>query len=105
VEQKFILTQKGYLRCGIVHMHRDLLKDGDECIGGGYYQLDYVSNILVLDRESFDYGEPRWNLLVQSDIPLRVPSAFKGLQIIYYSQDNCQPDFRVSQELQVLYED
>ena len=48
----------GYLRLGMVNQHKDLLKQGDQCIGG-YYQLDWTSNSLVLDRASYDFGRPR----------------------------------------------
>lgn len=53
---KFIITMDGYFRLGMVNMHKDLLKPGDECIGGGYYYIDYTSNRIILDRASYDYG-------------------------------------------------
>ena len=31
---KFIITMEGYFRLGMVNQHRDLLKPGDQCIGG-----------------------------------------------------------------------
>ena len=34
---KFIITMDGYLRLGMVNQHKDLLKPGDSCLGGGYY--------------------------------------------------------------------
>jgi len=60
---KFIITMDGYLtssksltlghsskldgsrsiatfRLGMVNQHKDLLKPGDQCIGGGYYHFD-----------------------------------------------------------------
>jgi hypothetical protein len=27
----------GYFRLGMVNQHKDLLKPGDSCLGGGYY--------------------------------------------------------------------
>ena len=34
----------GVFRLGMVNQHRHLLKPGDQCIGGGYYRFDYISN-------------------------------------------------------------
>ena len=41
---KFIITMDGYFRLGMVNQHKHLLKPGDQCIGGGYYHFDFVSN-------------------------------------------------------------
>jgi len=71
---KFIITMDGYLRLGMVNQHRDLLKPGDQCIGGGYYYFDFVSNRIILDRSSYDFGKPKWHLLER----LKVPSSIKG---------------------------
>ena len=60
---KFIITMAGYLRLGMVNLHKDLLIGDDQCIGGGYYQFDWASNRLLLDRASYDFGRPRWHLL------------------------------------------
>ena len=38
----------------------DLLQPGDRCLGGGYWEIDYVDNCLELSGRSYDYGEPRW---------------------------------------------
>ncbi len=38
---KFIITMDGYFRLGMVNQHKDLLKPGDSCLGGGYYHFDY----------------------------------------------------------------
>ena len=73
--QKFIVTQNGFLRLGIVRMHKDLLQAGDVCLGGGFYKIDYVSNRIILDGESFDFGAPRWNRVVGS---LKVLIHFRG---------------------------
>ena len=54
---KFIITMDGYFRLGMVNQHKDLLKPGDSCLGGGYYHFDYTSNRIVLDRSSYDFGK------------------------------------------------
>ena len=52
----------GYFRLGMVNQHKHLLKPGDQCIGGGYYHFDFVSNRILLDRESYDFGRPAGNI-------------------------------------------
>ncbi len=42
---KFIITADGYFRLGMVNQHKDLLKPGDQCIGGGYYHFGDVLKI------------------------------------------------------------
>ena len=96
---KFIITLDGTLRLGMVNLHKHLLKSGDQCIGGGYYQFDYVSNRIILDRASFDYGRPKWHLLNV----LKVPSAYRGMSIVYKYDDGLRDDFNVSEELQIEY--
>ena len=70
---KFIITMDGYFRLGMVrsalcdashlkNQHKHLLKPGDQCIGGGYYHFDFVSNCILLDRESYDFGRPKWHI-------------------------------------------
>ena len=98
---KFIITMDGVFRLGMVNQHKDLLKPGDQCVGGGYYQFDFVSNRLLLDRESYDFGRPRWHLLET----LKVPSTYRGLRIIYTYDDGSQDDFDVTKELKVEYYD
>ena len=44
---KFIITMDGYFRLGMVNQHKDLLKPGDSCLGGGYYHFDYTSNWFI----------------------------------------------------------
>ena len=56
---KFIITMDGYFRLGMVNQHKDLLKPGDSCLGGGYYHFDYTSNRIILDRSSYDFGKPQ----------------------------------------------
>ena len=60
---KFIITMDGYFRLGMVNQHKHLLKPGDQCIGGGYYTFDFVSNRIIPDRSSYDFGKPKWHLL------------------------------------------
>lgn len=98
---KFIVTMDGHLRMGMVSQHKHLLKAGDQCIGGGYYYLDFISHRIILDRESYDFGRPRWHLLST----LLVPAAYRGLSIVYQYDDNFHDDFRVSDELTIAYEE
>ena len=98
-QQKFIITMDGYLRLGMVHQHKDLLKGDDECIGGGYYQFDWASNRLVLDRMSIEFGRPLWHLLTT----LKVPASYRGLRIVYLYDDLYTEDFNVSENLQIEY--
>ena len=81
---KFIITMDGYLRLGMVNQHKDLLIGDDSCIGGGYYQFDWASNRLLLDRASYDFGRPRWHLLDT----LKVPASYRGLRIVYIYDDD-----------------
>ena len=85
----------GYFRLGMVNQHKDLLKPGDSCLGGGYYHFDYTSNRTILDRSSYDFGKPKWHLLET----LKVPSVYRGLRLVYFYDDD--REFDVSQELQI----
>ena len=98
---KFIITMDGYFRLGMVNQHKDLLKPGDSCIGGGYYVFDFVSNRIILDRESYDFGRPNWHLLEV----LKVPSTYRGLLIVYKYDDGFHEDVNVSEELKIEYYD
>ena len=100
-QPKFIITMDGYFRLGMVHMHSDLLKPGDQCIGGGYYQFDYASNRIILDRSSYDFGKPKWHLLDT----LKVPSVYKGLKLVYKYDDNFHDDLNVGEEIKIEYYD
>lgn len=64
---------------GMVTLHRDLLLAHEQCLGGGYYEFDYVGNRLVLSGKSFDYGPPRWGKIEV----LKVPEAYRGMGIVY----------------------
>lgn len=107
---KFVITMErlrvgvrssgiGVLRLGMVNQHKDLLKPGDQCIGGGYNTFDYVSNRIILDRSSYDFGKPKWHLLER----LKVPSVYRGLRIVYVSDDGFHDDYNVNEELQIEY--
>ena len=96
---KFIITLDGYLRLGMVNMHEDLLQPGDQCIGGGYYYFDYASNRILLDRESYDFGRPKWHYLEV----LKVPSAYRGMQIIYQFRDKSQSNLIVTDSKEIIY--
>ena len=98
---KFIITMDGYFRLGMVNQHKHLLKPGDQCIGGGYYFFDFISNRITLDRESYDFGRPRWHLLDT----LRVPSTYRGMSLIYKYDDGFHDDFNISEELKIEYYD
>ena len=91
----------GHIRFGIVNQHKDLLNPGDQCIGGGYYRFDFISNRIILDRESYDFGKPKWHLLDT----LKVPSTYKMLRLVYVYDDRFQKDFNVSEELKIEYYD
>ena len=93
---KFIITIDGVFRLGQVNQHKHLLKQGDQCIGGGYYHFDFVSNRIILDRESYDFGRPKWHLLEV----LKVPSTYRGMRIVYKYDDGFHDDFNDSEELQ-----
>ena len=94
---KFIITMDGYFRLGMVNQHKDLLKPGDSCLGGGYYHFDYTSNRIVLDRSSYDFGKPKWHLLEV----LKVPSVYRGLRLVYFYDDD--REFDVSRVLLTLH--
>ena len=91
---KFIITMDGYFRLGMVNQHKDLLKPGDQCVGGGYYHFDYTTNRIL-------FGRPKWHLLET----LKVPSTYRGMQIVYSYDDGFHDDFNVSQELNIEYYD
>ena len=66
-----------------------------------YYTFDFVSNRIILDRESYDFGRPKWHLIET----LKVPSTYRGLRIVYKYDDGFHDDFNVSEELQIEYYD
>lgn len=99
MQPKFILTLSGHLRIGYVAMHKDLLLPNDTCIGGGYWEIDYASNRLLLSGRSYDYGKPKWNFV---EGKLFVPRDYRGLSI-EYSGDSMMDDVDVSAEFEISY--
>ncbi len=94
---KFIITSSGYLRLGMVTLHRELLMPHEQCLGGGFYEYDYVSNILVLSGKSFDYGPPRWSKV---DV-LHIPEALRGTPIIY--RDHWDEELNITNRFTIKY--
>ena len=94
---KFIITNGGHLRLGMVTLHRDLLMAHEECRGGGFYDIDYVGNALLLSGKSFDYGPPRWSGIAV----LLVPEAYRGMTIIY--RDSRGDELNLTAEMTINY--
>ena len=63
----------------------------------GHFQLFSF----ILDRESYDFGRPKWHLLEM----LKVPSTYRGMRIVYKYDDGFHDDFNVSEELPIEYYD
>lgn len=80
---KFVVTGEGYVRLGDVRLHRELLWPGDYCLGGGFYRFDYVNRLVVLDRESYDYGRPQWSKLAEARIRLRISNEYEGFRFVW----------------------
>lgn len=100
MEQKFVITADGYFRYGVVRLHKDLLVCGDICLGGGYYEFDYASGRMLLDRESYDFGMPRWHRLNGT---LKVPSELRGLRLVYTSPDRYVETLDINEEFEIDY--
>lgn len=98
LQKKFLLTSHGHLRIGVVHMHRDLLQLGDHPMGGGFWDIDYTANRLVLSGRSFDFGEPQWGVVST----LHVPQAYRSMTIVY-NGDTPSHNFDVSSRLAIDY--
>lgn len=96
---KFVITKSGWFRLGMVNQHRDLLEHFDVCIGGGYYEFDWVGNRIILSRSSYDFGGPKWSHLKT----LIVPTAYRGMKIVYRYDDGTV--FGVTENLLVEYDD
>ena len=94
---KFIITNQGFLRLDVVYLHRDLLMPHEDCLGGGFYEYDYVANRLMLSGKSYDYGYPQWSKI---DV-LKVPEAFKGVPIIY--RDIHDEELNLTDEFTIEY--
>lgn len=98
-QQKFIVTKDGKLRLGTVKRHCELLRASEACIGGGYYELDYISHRLLLSGASSDYGEPMWENIES----LKVSAFYRGLDIIYTSWDSWKGYVPVSEITEIIY--
>lgn len=96
---KFIITDTGWLRLGHVVMHKDLLKPNENCLGGGFYEFDYTSGILLLSGKSYDFGIPKWSWLDS----VKVPDTYSGFLIIYRYDDSYEDDFMLSRDIPVEY--
>lgn len=94
---KFIITNSGYLRLGMVTLHRDLLMRHEQCLGGGFYEFDYAGEKLILSGKSFDYGPPRWNKVET----LKVSEAYHGVPIIY--RDHCGEELNITNLFTITY--
>lgn len=81
--QKFIITHEGVFKYGNVRLHKDLLECKEMCIGGGFYEFDYVSNGLLLTGKSYDFGRPKWHYIDT----LKLPLVFQGLTMLYEGED------------------
>ena len=81
--QKFIITDDGLFKYGDVKMHKDLLSPMEECLGGGFWEINAFEGRLYLYGRSYDYGEPRWGHIEE----LRMPSALRGLKVPYDDEE------------------
>lgn len=87
------------LRLGTVTRHCELLKPGEQCLGGGFYELDYISGRLLLSGASSEYGEPAWDKVDA----IIVSAYYRGLEIVYSSWDNWKETLHVSENKEVIY--
>ena len=94
---KFIITNGGHLRLGEVTLHRELLMPHEQCLGGGFYEFDYVGKRLILSGKSFDYGPPRWDRIDE----LFVPEAYRGAPIIY--RDHWDDELNLTDTFTIKY--
>ena len=99
-QPKFILTKDGTLRLGMVKRHQELLKGHETCIGGGFYEFDTLSHRLLLSGASSEYGEPSWDKVSS----ITVSMLYQGMEITYKSWDCWKEEFRVSDELEIIYQ-
>lgn len=98
-QSKFILTKDGTLRLGEVQRHCELLKPGETCIGGGFYELDYLQCRLLLSGASSQYGEPRWDEIEQ----IRLSAYYQGLEVLYTSWEDWTGTYPVSDTKTLIY--
>lgn len=98
-QPKFILTNKGELRLGMVNRHYELLKADEHCYGGGYYEFDYLSNRLLLWGFSTDFGKPRWEKCQR----INVSADYRGFRIIYSTWREWETAINISTDWEVSY--
>ena len=98
---KFIISLRGYFRMGMVHLHEELLKGGEHCIGGGYFDIDANGKKILLYGKSYDFGPPLWNMIDT----LKVPKEYAGYSILYKSDECPEDETDVTSMLDVEYVD
>lgn len=98
---KFILTDTDRLRLGRVNLHKELLQDGEQCLGGGYYEFDYINGRILLSGKSYDFGRPRWHCFDT----LYVPKAYEGLRLEYTDDEDPDDTFDIASRINIIYED
>lgn len=101
MQPKFILTDTGHLRLGMVYMHKDLLLPGESCLGGGYYEFDYINSRLLLSGKSYDFGRPKWNF---ADAVI-VPEVYRGLTIVYSPDRDWDGELPLADYVELRYEE
>ena len=84
---------------GRVRRHCELLRPGEYCLGGGFYELDYVSHRLLLSGASSEYGEPKWEKVER----ITTSAFYQGLEIVYRSWNSWEDAVAVSDFLEVVY--
>ena len=83
----------------MVGRHCELLKPGEACRGGGFYELDYITHCLLLSGASSEYGEPAWEKVCN----LKLSVLYQGLEIIYTSWDSWRDEVPVSSIMEIIY--
>lgn len=72
---KFVLIERpnneAEIRLFNVEMHCDLVRNGEKCLGGGFWKFDDDKKQIVMWDKSFDFGYPK----------------FEGKKIICYDED------------------
>ena len=80
------------LRFGDVSFHKNLLKEGEICLGGG--EFEFTEDSLILFGESSDFGRPRF-IYEDRDLHmtgLRCPEDAVMSKMIYtFKKDYCYP--------------
>lgn len=98
---KFILTDTDRLRLGRVNLHKELLQGGEQCLGGGYYEFDYINGRILLSGKSYDFGRPRWHCFDT----LYVPKVYEGMRLEYTDDEDPDDTFDIASRINIIYED